>query len=428
MGLLRRRVLKPGVNLRLAVFSDNFYPELGGIQDSILATARELGARGHKILLIVPSASRRDYARINQPAFEPDMGSSVQIHRVASLPVPSSSQQSRLAIPNPGCMRVVEAFAPQLIHTHTFLGIGWQAIRCACRLRTPLIGTNHWAVSGFDLYLPWARRAFRRLSSHLVARYYQHCEWVTAPSQYTIDEMKSSGLRRSCSVVSNPIDTTLFHPVAPVTKQALKARLGLGHSVVVCAGRLGREKRVDVIIRAIAAARRRIADVSLVVAGHGAARPQLEQLARDVGINEQIRFVGTLDHRALAELFAAADVFSIASTSETQSMVLLQALACGLPVVGARAGGLTEHIPPGVGALADPLSPEDFAAKIVRLFETRTLEPTRQAARAFVEPFSIASIADAWEDLYGRAIDGDYHSGIEPQAKPAGLARCHACV
>jgi 1,2-diacylglycerol 3-alpha-glucosyltransferase len=421
---VREHIKRYGVNVRLAVFSDSFYPELGGIQDSILATARELGARGHEILLITPRASEGDYARINRPVREPDLGASVRILRVVSLPVPSSSQQSRLAVFDPRCWRDVEAFAPEVIHTHTFLGVGLQAIGCARRLRVPLIGTNHWDVNGFDVYLPWGRGLFRRMSSRLVAGYYQQCDWVTAPSQYTIDEMKSSRLRRSCSVVSNPIDTTLFHPVSSEDKQALRARLKLNGSVVVCAGRLGKEKRVDVIIRAIAATRRHVPDISLVVAGHGTARRGLEQLARDLGIAEHVQFVGTLGHDALAEFFAAADLFAIASTSETQSMVLLQAMACGLPAVGVRAGGLSEHIPPEVGALAEPGCAEDFAEKIAQLLQAP--EPMRRAARAFVERFAVGSIADAWEALYGRAVGDGYDS--EPRTEGAGLARCHACV
>ena len=417
------------MNVRLAVFSDSFYPELGGIQDSILATARELGARGHQILLVAPAAAPRDFTRIGLPVREPDLGPNVRIHRVRSMPVPSSSQQSRLAIPSRQSRDAVAAFEPNLIHTHTFLGIGLQAVRTARGLETPLIGTNHWSVGGFDLYVPFFRGAFRRITSRLVARYYQQCDCVTAPSQFTIEEMQTSGLRRPCSVVSNPIDTTLFHTVTPQTKQELKSRLNLGNSVVVCAGRLGREKRVDVLIRAIAAARQSVPDISLVVAGHGSARDQLEKLANELGIADRVRFVGTLNHAALAELFAAADAFAIASTSETQSMVLLQAMACGLPVVGAVAGGLVEHIPPSVGSLADSADPTDFAQKLAQLLaEPRAIEPMKQASRTFAERFSITSIADTWEDIYGRTVSDRCRPGSQPQFKPSGLPEGHACV
>jgi glycosyltransferase involved in cell wall biosynthesis len=126
-----------------------------------------------------------------------------------------------------------------------------------------------------------------------------------------------------------------------------------------------------------------------------------------------VRFTGTLDHDRLAELCRAADVFALASTSESQSMVLLQAMSAGLPAVGARHGPLVEYIPPEVGLLADPDRPEAFAAALARLLGTPEGEggamraamgshATRAAAR-----FGVSSVVGAWQDLYARASRGE---------------------
>lgn len=391
--------------MRIAVFTDNFHPELGGIQDSIITTVRELGARHHQIMVLAPAAAARDYTRVNLPLAELDLGPNVMIRRLFSLPVPSSSQQSRIVVPTGLRWADVARFSPDLIHSHTFLAVGLEGARAARRIGVPLIGTNHWAVGAFDDYVPFGQEMFRRVSRHLVARYYQSCDWVTGPSKFTIDDLVTSGLTRPNSIISNPIDTERFRPVDRATKQSLKARLGLGPNVVVYAGRLGREKCVDVLIRAFAALDVGRMDAMLVIAGHGSARDSLAALASSLGVGERVRFVGTLEHDALAQLFAAADIFAIASTSETQSMVLLQAMACGLPVIGARRGGLIEHIPAEVGRLANPDQPDDFRGNLLALLTDDAMrERMGAAAREFVKAFSIARVADLWEDIYRRLI------------------------
>lgn len=400
------------MTLRIAMFSDNFYPELGGIQDSILANARVLGARGHRVRLYAPAAVARDYERVQLAVGEPELGCGVSVCRWASIPIPSSSQQSRLVVPFARRWREVEKFQPDIVHIHTFLGVGIEGRRAAQRLGTPLVGTNHWSVGAFDVYVPFARALFRRLSSAAVTRFYSHCDWVTAPSQFTIEEMRSNGLNRPASVISNPIDTNLFCPVSDNDRDRLKTRLHLGSPTIVYAGRLGREKHVDVLIEAVAGMRHGFPNLCLVIAGHGSYQASLKRLACKLGIERRVFFLGTLKHRALAEVLAASDIFSIASTSETQSMVMLQAMACSLPVVGVRSGGLIEHIPPETGFQARPDSVSDFRDKLVTVLSD---DKRRQAmggrARRFAETFSESRIADAWEALYMKQLLGHRTSG-----------------
>jgi len=399
--------------MRVALFTDSFYPELGGIQDSILISARELGARGHAVAIFAPAATPRDFARGNLAVAEPALGPTVEIHRLFALPMPGSTGQSRLVLPTGRRWPAVARFRPDVIHSHTFLGTGLEALAVARRLRTPLVGTNHWAIGGFSLYAPMARDAVARGCWRTLARYYNHFDWVSAPSQATLADMRAHGFRRPGAVISNPIDTARFRPPAPGERQALKARLGLGAATVLYAGRLAREKRIDVLLRALPSLLRAVPGAELVLAGHGTQRPALEALAQTLGIAGSVRFIGTLDHDRLAELCRAADVFALASTSESQSMVLLQAMSAGLPAVGARHGPLVEYIPPEVGLLADPDCPEAFAAALATLLRAPEAEggglraamgahATRAASR-----FGVGSVADAWQDVYARAARGE---------------------
>lgn len=387
--------------MRIAVFTDSFYPELGGIQDSIAATARALGDRGHQILICAPAPAQGDYEVAGLPVGEIDLGKNVSVRRFFSLPVPSSTRQSRLFVPTGGRWRELVAFGPDLVHTHTFFGAGWEAIRAARRLSIPLVGTNHWAIGEFSAYVPFAAALFTRTSVKAVTGYYNGCAFVTGPSRSVVDEMQAFGLRAPHAVVSNPIDTLLFRPATPAEKLSLKTRLGFSQATIVYAGRLAVEKNIDVLIRVLALLKSRVPDVMLALAGHGSERGRLERLANELDVAHHVKFLGTLDKTALADAYRAADVFAIASTSETQSMVLLQAMSSGLPAVAARWRALTEYLPDNAGFLAEAGNAEDFAAKLATILGQPSLkvEMGAHATRA-CQRYSVANVVRTWEEIY----------------------------
>jgi glycosyltransferase involved in cell wall biosynthesis len=395
---------------RLAMFTDSFYPELGGIQDSVITSARALGARGYEIFIFAPTASDRDYQRAGLPMGEIDLGPNVQVIRLASMGIPSSTQQSRLVLPTGRRWRELSAFRPELVHTHSFLGAGLEGRRAARKLGVPLVGTNHWAAGAFASFAPvpdGAKIRLRQAVNRAVARYYNSCDWVTAPSAAVILDMQLHGMLQRCQVISNPIDTGLFRPLPPRERQHLKAEFGFSGSTILFAGRLAPEKSIDVLIRAMASLRATTPDIMLALVGHGSARDSLERLAAQLGVTSNLRFLGTVDHATLAQLYNAADVFAIASTTETQSMVLLQAMSSGLPTVAANRGGLIEYARAGGGLLAEPGQPLDFAAKLGQTLHDPSLRARMQSqAVRSAATYSVASVVDAWEDLYASLAHG----------------------
>lgn len=396
---------------RIVMFTDSFYPELGGIQDSVAITAQGLGQQGHAVRIYGPTASQRDYAIAQLPVEELDLGGNVSIRRMLALPVPGPTRQSRLVAPVGQYWRDAAAFRPDIIHTHTFFGAGWEALRAARRLRLPIVGTNHWAIGAFGAYMPLPRQTFARTSTKLVTWYYDHCTFVTAPSRSVLCEMQDHGLTTAGRVISNPIDTDTFRPAAVEEKARLKAKLNFSPATIVYAGRLAVEKNIDILIRALALMQDDLPAAMLVLAGHGTAQRQLELLARQLGIAERVIFLGTLDKGRLAEVFRAADAFAIASTSESQSMVLLQAMSAGLPAVGARCRALPEYITADCGLLAAPGDPADFARQLTALLSDPGRQETmgRRAHRA-ASRFSVATVVAAWEETYAMTIQ-TYHAG-----------------
>jgi len=390
------------------MFTDYFFPELGGIQDSVATISRALARRGHHVDIYAPRYSKRDYRRIGAPVRERDLGSAVRIRRRASLPFPSSTRQSRAALVSPvSWARIAFDAKPDVIHTHSFFGVGLEGLLNATCLRLPVIGTNHTTVAGFGPHIPLS---VKRASAYL-AWFYNRCDVVTGPSSSVVNEMDRAGMRRPSIVVSNPIDTQLFRPLAPDRfadeRDELRLRFGLTRPTITYAGRLGPEKNLGVLLHAVARLQAAGCPSDLAIAGHGSQEAALRALACELGIVGRVRFLGTLGQDALACLLRVSDVFAMPSTSETQSMVLVQAMASGIPVVAANARALPEFVTDANGALVDPHDADALARALSDLIAA----PERRRAlgaegRRRAEKHDTETIADAWETLYRSVMQG----------------------
>lgn len=393
--------------MRIAIFSDNFYPELGGIQDSLASLGRELDQRDHQVNFYVARCSAKDFAVAKLPVKEINLGRNVRIIRFFSLPVLSPTKQSRLVIPTGLRWLELKKFKPDIIHSHTFLGLGLEAITAARFFNLPLVGTNHWVITEFNNYSPIARELFAKWSLKYVIWYYNHCDFVTAPSRTVLTEMLEYGFYKPRQVVSNQIDLSIFKPSRD-DKNKFKKEFNLSEATVVYAGRFGPEKKIEVIIRALALVKDYLPKINLAIAGHGSAEFELKKLVKELHLEANVKFYGTLDKVKLCRLYNAADIFVIASTSESQSMVLLQAMACGLPVIGVNWRALPEYINRHNGYTVAADNSKEMADKIIHLFrhedERRSLG---QGAYNSVQQFSAPNIAKQWEKLYGKVIE-DY--------------------
>ena len=380
------------------MFTDYFFPELGGIQDSIATISRSLGTRLHQVDILAPRYAEPDYRQVGAEMREPDLGPNVRVRRRRSLPFPSSTLQSRAALPSPiAPVLLALRGKPDVIHTHSFFGIGLEALLNGAVLGIPVIGTNHTTVGGFGRHIPVS--VDRALA--YVAWFHNRCDYVTAPSRSVFAEFGPARLRRPRLVISNPIDTCRFAPARADERDALRASFGLTGPTIAYAGRLGPEKNVEVLLRAVAALRDDGVAAELTIAGHGSYEPILRRLAAALLIDRQVRFLGTLAQDDLAKLLRASDIFAIMSTSETQSMVLLQAMACGIPVVAADSRALPEFVGPANGVLVDPHDPARLAVVLAEMLAA----PERRramgsAARRSAERYGIEMVTDEWEALY----------------------------
>ncbi len=230
------------------------------------------------------------------------------------------------------------------------------------------------------------RLVFRRLSK----RIWRRASWVVANSEGLRDLALTTSPRQRIEIIPNGVDVDLFQP-------GEKSGSGLR---VVCAARLIRRKRIDLLIRAMDELRDE--NVTLALAGTGNEEERLKDLARDLGLEERVRFAGYVEHDKVPAFFQAADLFVLPSVSEGMSIAVLEAMASGLPILMNDTGGSSEVLEDGAnGFLLETGSVPDIVRKIREYLGNRDLLRRQgSVSRKKAEGLSWGMIADRYADLY----------------------------
>jgi glycosyltransferase involved in cell wall biosynthesis len=392
--------------MKIAMFSDNFYPEMSGVSDSIITTAKKLAERGHRINFYVPSHPKENFILAKLKPEEIDLGAKIKIFRMPSVFYPTPTKAGRLALPLLSTCRHIKKFNPDFIHTHHNFGAGIEALMVSRLLKIPLVGTNHTPMSEFMKYGPikskWAEKAMLKYVSWL----YNKCIWVSSPCQAIISEMRQYGFKKYGFTMSNPINVSAFNPADDVRKSELKKKYNLSGKTILYTGRLAEEKKVDDVIRAIAIAKDKFPEVSLAITGLGNAEENLKKLVKELGLEKNTNFFGYVESSVLSEYYQASDIFAVMSTAETQCISMMQAMATGLPVIGANAWGLPEYISPECGYIVEPGDYKSLAEKIIYLFDhPEEMKKLGQGGIKHVKNFSEENIMLKWEKIYQEQLE-----------------------
>jgi 1,2-diacylglycerol 3-alpha-glucosyltransferase len=425
-----------GGELRVLIVTDQYEPMVGGVPTVTRELARGLAERGHAVQVLAPSSTGRSATRA---------GGRLTVARRGSVRWPWYEDQRLGFLSRAAAGELISGFAPDVVHVHSPLTLGAAARSAARRRRVPVVYTNHYLPANVH---PTADRADRagagrrpaapgdpavgsagpgtRVSSatrataaavgsaaHQAAgvlfdvgfygyltAFANRCDRVTAPTATALLLLRDHGLRAPSQVVSNGVDLDVYSPGAADESLRRRYALPAGRPLILSVGRLSPEKRADVLIEAVAT--QDAADTVLALAGSGPDEGRLRELAARRGVSERVRFLGFIPGTDLPGLYRLADVFAIASEAELQSLVTMEAMASGLPVVAVNAGALGELVHAGEnGFLARPGRAADVAGSFDLLCRDREL-------RARMSKSGLRIIADhdrhrllaRWESIY----------------------------
>jgi glycosyltransferase involved in cell wall biosynthesis len=389
--------------MKIAIVADFFYPELSGVTDSISLLGKALGERGHEVLFLVPWYSQKDYEMARPGKAMADLGGNVSVRHLPSVRHPMSpTKQGRIALPLGKGVWDLFKFKPDVVYTHSIYGPGIEALVYTKIFGKGLVGTNHTPVSEF---LPGVPKIIIRAVLRYTSWYYNRCSFVSAPCQALLNEMRDFGFKKESRPVANPIELGRFSPAASEKeKHACKAQFELTPHSILYTGRLGSEKKIDVIIQAVAIVEKTIPDISLAITGHGSAEESLRAHAENLGISAKVKFLGFIDDAVFPSLYKGSDIFVIMSTAETQSLSLMQAMATGLPTIGARAWGLPEYIEERSGIVLPPGDVDALTKTILDLFKYPAhMKKLGDGGVDAVKKYSPEAIVEQWEVIFMKA-------------------------
>ena len=341
--------------MRVLMVSDVYSPRVNGVSTSIETFRRTLAGNGIEVRLVVP--------RYGDEADEPG------IVRVPGRPVPGDPED-RLVRWRAMHREVLAAARDcDLVHVQTPFVAHYAGLKAARKLGLPVLASYHTLfeeyLQHYAALLPagWLKGQARAISR----RQCNALDAVVVPSQAMRERLESYGVRVPLHVVPTGIPTAQF---AGGDGAAFRARHGIqpGRPVALFVGRVAHEKNIGFLLEALVHVRRQCPEVLLVVAGEGPARADLQATAGALGLADAARFIGYLDRRhELPDCYAAADVFAFASRTETQGLVLLEAMAAGLPVVALSAMGTAEILDGGRGSIVPPDCPQVFGETLAHI-------------------------------------------------------------
>jgi len=362
--------------LKILFISDVYFPRVNGVSTSIRTFAGQLQELGHVVHLVAP-----DYGVAT--------ADEAWIRRIPARKI-YFDPEDRLMRYGVALDHVMELRREKydLIHIHTPFAAHYLGRKLAHLLDVPCVETYHTFFEDYlHHYLPWIpRRTARGIARFVSQRQCNEVDAIVAPSQPMLDVLRQYGVRAKAGVIPTGLQAQSF---AAADGAAFREKYGipLERPMILYVGRVAFEKNIPFLLRMAVELREMQPDVLLVVTGEGPAEQSLHQLAIELNLQNNIRFIGYLDRNTeLNGCYKAADVFVFSSKSETQGLVIIEAMAQGTPVVAIAELGTKSILIEGEGALIAPEDELIFAERVNSLLQNKKVRNALGAkARAYVE-------------------------------------------
>jgi 1,2-diacylglycerol 3-alpha-glucosyltransferase len=308
------------VDVRIGFFTDTYFPQVSGVATSIRTLKNELEKQGHEVYIFTTTDPDAD-------EFEKD------IVRMPSVPFISFTDRRIVVRGLWFAYQIAKELELEIIHTHTEFGTGFLGKMVANRLRIPVIHTYHTMYEDYLHYIANGKVVRPSHVKHFIKMFVNHSTGVVCPSKRVVDTLKRYEVDVPMRIIPTGIDVSRFSR-PDITKKdtdQLRDKLGLHTDdlMILSLSRISYEKNIHVIVQQFPEVLMSYPNARLVIVGKGPYREDLEELSRQLGVEDYIQFTGEVPHEDVAYYYHAADYFVSASTSETQGLTYAEAIASG---------------------------------------------------------------------------------------------------
>lgn len=386
--------------MKILLATESYWPNADGGAFFERRLVLGLAQRGNEVAVWAPGSKFKSYIEVD---------GTYPIYRERSIVFLINKKYRVSFMPFWHARHVIEREKPDVIHIHNCSLIGLSALFWARRKGIPVVATNHFmpenALLNFKGIDALYNSLHRLIWSYLVW-FHNRVDFVTSPTPTAVKLLTDHGLRAPAEAISNGIDTNVFKSGLDAT--AVKEKYGIKNDrpVVLYVGRLDGEKRLDLIVSAIPLIKKQ-QKLQVVFCGFGNAMDSLKQQAKRLGVEDDLLFTGYIEEEDKPLVYNAADVFVISSPAELQSIVTLEAMASGLPVVAVDVAALKELCHDGENGF---LFPRDdvpaLADRIQRILSDKSLAKrfSEESKRIVHDHHTTEVMFEHYEQVYRRAM------------------------
>lgn len=387
--------------MRIAILCETYLPCTNGVVTHIKVLSDGLKALGHEVLIVTADANIDKQTLTDGVLYCPGR----PVKRLYGYSVARPFSKKR--------MKALAEFQPDVIHIHQEFGIGYFGVRAAKKLNVPLVYTLHTMYDDYAFYV--AHKPFQPLACKIFYHYVHHIAnrstVLTSPSPKAKDFFAKCKVDKDVTIIPNSVELSAFDECLQDEETLRKVRKDMRVQpdcrTAIFVGRLGAEKSVDDLLRFWAESLNPAKDkVHLVIIGDGPDKADLIQLARILGIERYVTFMGRVEHEHIMPMYCASDMFVSASLSEMMSISMLEAMAAGLPVIQRfderNAGQIKQGINGFVYETAEEMG--GFVRNLAALSEEERLKVRAQVRK---------SVASAGAKQSGEHLEGVYRRAIQ---------------
>ena len=377
--------------MKIGFFTDSYLPQVNGVATSVEELRGSLALRSHKIFIVASSYPKYKDKFPNVLRLK-----SVKLWRNPELRV-------SYLFPDRILQKVLK-LEVDLIHGFSGGATPSLGLTLAKLKRKPYVFTYNTRWNKYTHYIFNGKIIKPKAMEKMVELYCNVCTHIIAPSEFVKEELISFGVKKPISVIPNGVNIVKFKPVE---NKELNIKLGLKENdkIVLCVSRLAKEKSIDFLIKAFAKYSKEKSDVYFVIAGDGPEKGNLQKLINSLNAENKIILLGMVPYDEIPKIYNSADVFIFASQTETQGMIVLEAMSSGLPVLAVKDIVFEQFIENEKEGILVENNENIFNEQLDKLLKNEIMRSAiGKNARTKAEQFSLDEIAKKFETLYKSLI------------------------
>ncbi|MGI5912455.1 MAG: glycosyltransferase family 4 protein [Syntrophomonadaceae bacterium] len=384
--------------MNIGIFTDSYKPYISGVVTSICTFRDELEKMGHNLFIFAPSYPGYNVRDKN-------------VYRYYSVPSPTNPDYT-LAIPIfPGMSSLVKNLDLDIIHVHSPFTMGRRGLHFARRYDLPIVFTYHTLYDKYVHYVPVAQDLARDVAIKYSTYFCNQCDHIIVPSHEVDAILTNYDIKTPRTVIPTGVsvgkfqggDKNWFHQNYNIPRK---------NRILLFVGRLTKEKNLDFLLDAFNLVHNQLPDTTLILTAQGPLEGELKNHAQNLGLSleNEVVFTGALDFETLINVYCAADLFVFSSVTETQGLVLIEAMAAGLPVVAVKAFGVQDMVDDGVNGYLTQCNINDFSSAVYRILCNKDIY-NRFSRNALVKADSLSSynMARKLEEVYFNLVNNHRH-------------------